>query len=166
MRDAKATRPPVDSTRNSDFRDVIGNKNDTHDGTSLMAEVHTIEENIHTASLVYPTLAAGEAVATAAGAWTLGNFVEIVPASTIGSDFDIHHVSVEALDDNTVYELVLYAVEVEIGRVRFTKNANLDAVVNVPMQTAIIAADSQIQAKCASASGSSVATISIFYHVY
>ncbi len=94
-----------------------------------------------------------------------GDATEIV-RSVIPEDFDIHHVSVEALDDNTVYELVLYDDGTEIGRVRFTKNANLDAIMNMPMQTPIISAESVITAKLASATGSSSATITLFYHVY
>ncbi len=84
----------------------------------------------------------------------------------IPNDFDIHHISVEDLDDNTVYELVLYDDGVECGRVRFTKNANLDAIMNMPMQTLVLATESVITAKVASAAGSSVATISLFYHIY
>ena len=72
----------------------------------------------------------------------------------------------EALDDQTVYEIVLYAVEVEIGRVRVTKNANQDGTMNIPFQCELQASGAQIQAKVASAAGNSVATISIFYHIY
>ena len=158
--------PGVNSAANSESRDVIGNKDDDHDGNSILADVHTVLEHIHTASKVYPTLVAGVAVAGAAGAWGLGSFVEIVPNAGIGSAFDIHYISVEALDDNAVYELVIYAVETEIGRVRFTKNANQDGIANVPFITAIIPGGTQIQAKLASSTGNSVATISIFYHTY
>jgi len=166
MRDGLQTVPTADSTSNQDTRDVVGNKTDDATSNSIAGRTHSVEEHMHSASMVHPTIGNGVAVATHADPWTLGEFVEIVAALAIGTQFDIHHVSIEALDDNTVYALVLYAVEVEIGRVRFTKNANLDAVFNVPMQTVIIAADTQIQAKCASAAGASSATISIFYHVY
>lgn len=94
-----------------------------------------------------------------------GDATEVV-RSVIPNDFDIHHVSIEALDDNTVYELTLYDDGVECGKCRFTKNANLDAVMNIPIQTPIIAAESVITAKLASAAGSSSATISLFYHIY
>ena len=166
MRNYRDIVPAVDSAANTRMSDVIGNKTDTHDGDSIMADTHTVNEHIHTACNVYPTIAGGVAVATNAAAWTLGDFVEIVPVNTIDTDFDIHHICVEALDDNGVYEIVLYAVEVEIGRVRVTKNANLDATMNIPFQDVIIPANTQIQAKAASSVGSSVATISLFYHIY
>lgn len=161
--------PSQDSADNTNWGDVIGNKTDTHDGDSIAARTETLLDHVHHQSYVYPTLANGVTI-TGGAAWTLGNFTEIVPASTITSDFDIHHVSIEAISANDVYELVLYkgalASEVEIGRVRFTKNAALDATLNVPMQTPIVDANERISAKIASATGSDTATISLFYHIY
>ncbi len=166
MHAAELIVQPVDSAANIDIVDVIGNKLDTHDSDSLSGHAHNTNDHFHKACQVYPTLANGVAVAGAGGVWTLGAFVEIVPITTITEKFDIHWISIEALDDNTVYEIVLYAVEVEIGRVRVTKNANLDGTMNIPFQCALQAANAQIQAKCASAAGNSVATISLYYHTY
>ena len=128
---------------------------------------HIIEEHLHESSNVYPTLAAGVAV-TGGAAWVLGAFVQIMPASTASDRFDIHFVSIEDLDTNAVYELVLYhgAGDTEYARTRFTKNAVQDGVMNVPIQGPIIAPTERIRAKLADSSGGSVATISLFYHVY
>ncbi len=166
MRDALITVPAVDSVSNIDMRDVVGNKGDTHDSDSLSGHAHNTNDHFHKPCLVYPTLANGVAVAGAAGVWGLGGFVQIVPDAAIGSQFDIHWISIEALDDNTIYEIFLYAVEVFIGHVRFTKNAQQDGTMNIPFQCEIQAAGAQIQAKLASAAGNSVATISLFYHIY
>lgn len=161
--------PTQDSADNIVWGDVIGNKSDTHNGDSLAARTETLLEHVHSASNVYPTLANGVTV-TGGAAWTLGSFVEIVPASTITSDFDIHYLSIEDISATDVYELVLYkgalASEIEIGRVRFVKNAALDATLNIPIQTKIIDANERISAKIASASGSDNVTFSIFYHIY
>ena len=157
--------PAADSAANSTFVDVIGSKSDTHDGDSIYAHVETLNDHVHKASKVYPTLAGGTVV-TAGAAWTLGAFAEVVPASTIGTDFDIHHICIEALSAVEVYEIVLYAATTEIGRVRVVKTANLEGTQNIPIQTPIIAADTQIQAKVATAGGADTATISLFYHVY
>jgi len=157
----------TNSAANIDVVDVIGSKSDTHNGSSILAHAHTVDEHIHTACNVYPTLAGGVAVGTAVGVWGLSAaFVEIVPVNTITTDFDIHWLCIEALDDNTIYEVVLYAVEAEIGRVRVVKNAQMDGTLNIPFQCPIIPANTQIQAKTASAAGTSVVTLSIFYHVY
>lgn len=173
MIESPATVPGVDSADNNSPADVIGNKNDGHDGDSIKADTHTIVEHIHSKSRVYPTLAAGVTITADGSAWVLGVFAEIAPLSSIADDFDIHYVSIEDISANGVYELVLYfdadgvgGDEVEIGRVRFTKSAVQSATLNVPMTTPIIPANYQIKAKLASSNGGSTATISIFYHTY
>ena len=120
-------------------------------------------------SKVYPTLAAGVTVTAGnAAAWTLGDFVEVVPASTITSDFAIHNIGVEGISANGVYEIVLYSgdSDTECGRVRFTKNAAQDGTMEVPFQTTLIDANSKIRAKVASSTGNlDTVDISIRYHV-
>jgi hypothetical protein len=141
----------------------------TRTTTSPYDHLHYAEEHVHTASYCYPTLANGVTVTGAAGAWTLGAFVEIVPASTITSEFDIHYVSVEALSANDVYELHLFygAGDTFAGSIRFVKNAAVDAVVNAPFMTELIPANSRIRAKLATkGGGSDTADISIVYHTY
>ncbi len=157
--------PAVDSTANTSIEQVVGNKNDTHNGTSIKAMLHKLDEHAHKSSKVWPTLANG-VVVTAGAAWVLGAFAEIAAVNDIAVDFDIHHISVEALSANEVYEIVLYAATVEIARVRVTKNANLDGTMNVPVQCPIQPANTQIQAKLATEGGSDTATISLFYHEY
>ncbi len=157
--------PPVDSTGNTSIEEVVGNKSDTHDGNSVRAILHTLDEHAHKPSKVWPTLANG-IVVTAGAAWVLGNFAEIAAVNDIAVDFDIHHISVEALSANEVYEIVLYAATSEIARVRVTKNANLDGTMNIPVQCPIEPANTQIQAKIATEGGADTATISLFYHEY
>lgn len=161
--------PAQDSADNNFIEDVVGNKTDTHAGNSLYAMTETLLEHVHSASKVYPTLATAVTV-TAGASWVLGNFVEIVPASTITSDFDIHHVYVDSISANDTYELVLYkgaiSSEIEIGRVRFAKNSNFDAIVNQPFQTTLLLANERISAKVASSGGSNNVSVGIMYHTY
>lgn len=141
---------------------IIGN------GGNIAELLHYVEEHLHSPCKVYPSLAAGVTVAGGAGAWALGNFVTIVPASTITAEFDIHWISIENISANDVYELVLYygASDIEAGRVRFVKTSVTEAVTNIPFQSIVIPANSQIRAKLASASGGDNVTISLFYHTY
>lgn len=160
--------PSQDSASNSYIQDVVGNKTDTHAGDSLYAGVETLLDHVHKPSKVYPTLATGVTLNTNAAAWTLGTVTEIIPASTITSDFDIHRVSIESLDDIATYEIVLYygAGDTECGRVRFSKTSNQDTAGNQPIQTPIIPANSRVRGAVASSTGSSVAVVSLYYHTY
>lgn len=162
--------PDIDSVNNYDWGDVIGNKNDTHDGTSISAFAHTVDEHFHHSQLVYPTLADGVALATAAGDWALGTITEVVPANAITSDFDIHEIIAEDVNtQDKTYEIVIYsgAGDVEVGRSRFAASANKGGVPNVTMQTPIIAANSRIRMRLAiQDGGSKTAVVSIRYHIY
>lgn len=134
---------------------------------TLGDRVHLLEDHAHKESNVYPTLADGVLVTGAAGAWTLGAFVEVVPVNTITEDFDIHFISVENLSANDIFEIHLFAEEVFLGSTRVVKTAAQDSTTQVPVQTPIVAANSQIQAKLASSGGGSdTATMSVFYHLY
>jgi hypothetical protein len=144
---------------------TVGTRTDTHTSDSLYGRVKTLVRHAHSPSKVYPTLANGVTL-TAGAAWTLGVFAEIVPVSTITSDFDIHHISIEGLSAVEVYEIVLYAATVEIGRVRVTKAAQLEGTQDIDFQTDLIPANTQIQGKVATEGGSDTATISIKYHTY
>ncbi len=159
------TVPTIDTADNVDMVDVVGNKSDTHDGDSVRAMLHRLDEHAHKPSRTWPTLANGVDV-VAGAAWVLGNFAEVAAVNDIGVDFDIHHISVEALTANDVYEIVLYAGTTEIARARVVKNANQDGTMNIPVQCEILPANTQIQAKLASASGGDTATVSLFYHEY
>lgn len=168
---ARGLVPTQNSANNVSIRDVIGNKTDTHDGDSIYAFVETALDHVHNQARVYPTQAAGVTVAAAGAAWTLtNNFTnQVVPASTITSDFDIHYISIENLSANAVYELVLYNMTdgIEIGRCRFTKNAAQDGTMNVPMQTPIQDGNDKIGARLASSTAvEDTVTFSIFYHIY
>ncbi len=159
--------PQVNSARDREMKDVIGNKLDTHIGTSIASFARRLDDHHHSPAKVYPTLGDGVAVAGGAGVWALSAaFIEIMPALATSEPFDIHHISIEDLDDNTNYELVIYAVEVEIGRTRFTKNANLDGGKDAWFQCKVQPAGTQIQAKLASKVGNSNATIALLFHDY
>lgn len=131
--------------------------------------LHVLEENFHSAGMVYPTLANGVVVTGAAGVWTLGSFVEIIPANTVAEDFDIHFINVEGASAAGTYEIVLYNGTTFIGhrRVSFIDIANSQTLPSISMQTVIQAKNSQIQAKIANqAGGSETLTLSLAYHPY
>ncbi len=158
--------PSVDSVNNVDMRDVIGNKNDTHDGNSLRAVAHIINEHTHKAARVYPALAVSLQVVSSNVAHTLGVFKEIVAAGGIVTDFDIHWVAVQAASANGEYEIVLYAGTIEIGRSSFARTDKKD-IDSVPFQCEIQPANTQIQAKLSTNNAAGdTCNIKIMYHLY
>lgn len=131
-------------------------------------QVHILEEHAHGQSKVYPTLSPGVDVLSGI-AWTLGNFVEIIPADTITKAFDIHWLVIETTTDDETYEMVFYAGEVEIARVRFATEAaggNRLQTSPIPTLMKIQPPNTQIQAKMASSGAAETATISLIYHEY
>jgi hypothetical protein len=148
----------------------IGEK--THDASdkTIMGYVNSLYQHIHNQAKCYPTLANGVIVTGGAGAWALGNFVEVIPANAITSMYDIHFVVFEGASATDIYELVLYrgaiGSEVEIGRIRADRENAQSGVSNSPIQIPALAANTRVSAKVASKSGGDNVTISIYYHTY
>ncbi len=135
---------------------------------SIFDYCHILEDHNHSASKVFPTMAAGTSVLSGA-AWTLGNFVEIIPVNQIGEAFDIHWLVLEDVTDDETYELVFYAVEVEIARIRFAADnpsGNRITVSPMPVLMKIQPKNTQIQVKLASSGAAETAIISVIYHTY
>lgn len=70
--------PVADSAANSTMSQVLGNKTDSHDGDSVMAQLHTLEEHAHSVSKTYPMLKDGVTLTAHADDWALGNAVTII----------------------------------------------------------------------------------------
>jgi hypothetical protein len=163
--------PAVNSVANVYQSDVIGNKSDDEDGSSLYSRAYKADLHDHSVAHVYPTMANGVSVTKNASPWTLGSFAVIIPAGTITNEFDIHGVGFDSVPDNGTFEVVLYAGadggEVEIGRTRFTRTSPLTIELESPFQTPLVAANSQIKAKLAgSNSSASTVVMSVRYHTY
>ncbi|GAF77681.1 unnamed protein product [marine sediment metagenome] len=155
-----------DSVDNLTVIDVIGSKIDTHDGGSLRALAHKINDHTHGMGKVYPELAASFQVVSANAAHTLGVFKEIAAVNQITTQFDIHWISVLAASANAEYELVLYAGTTEISRCSFARTDKKD-IASVPFQCEIQPANTQIQAKLSTDNAAGdTCNIKIMYHLY
>ncbi len=164
--------PAVDSALNLTSRHVIGNKSDTHDGDSLASFAHITDEHQHSICMVLPSGQAGVTLTAGnADPWTLGGFEVMAATNAITNIFDLHFIVVEAMSANATYEIVLYsgadAAEVEVGRIRIVRVTNQVRSATLPIQTPMIAANSQIKAKVMSSTGAlDTVTISLQFHVY
>jgi len=156
--------PAADTADNVDWGDVIGSKLDTFAGNSLYSRVDEVFDNLNNARLVYPTLAAGAAVVSANADWTYGAYATVVPATTIGNDFHIVAVSIEACNRDATFQLELYsgAGDVIVQAVRFNVTGGFFGNQLYVIGSAHIAADSRIRARLASSNGlAQIATIAI-----
>lgn len=117
---------------------------------------------------VYPTLAAGATVISAAANWTYGAYAVIVPADTLTNDFQISGISVESCSDNAVYQLELYkgvGTDVVTG-VRFAVEGGFFGNQVYIVGSEIVDGGSQVRARLASSDGAlnqGTITISIIY---
>jgi hypothetical protein len=158
--------------RQEHIRSLIGESTDFPNGNStVFAFGNAGYQHIHQSAKVYPSLADGITVTGGSGAWTLGNFSEIISANTITTAFDIHYVNFENASANDIYEFVLYSgalgEEIEIARIRTYKYATSTGAINVPIQIPVQYANSRISAKLASkGGGGDTVTVSLFYHQY
>jgi len=161
--------PTADSPLNAQMSDVIGNKTDTHAGTSICSKLNELIDHFHSVAKCYPSLANGIAIIGGGGAWELGLATQVVPINAIPLKFDIHFIEVSVASANDIYELALFSdagCTVEIGRVRTSKQSNQTGATSMPFLSPLIAANSGIWAKLASKTGGDTLTISVFYHTY
>lgn len=160
--------PIADSADNAVIADMIGVKNDTHSGTSLIARTRLLNEHVHSAQKVWRTETVPITLTSGSGSWTLGSFATVVVAGQITDDFDIHWAIISNPNTNEDYEIAFYYGDTDIscGRLCFTRSNNFVNSISVPLQTPVILANSRIRAKMADGSGDSVAKMKILYHTY
>jgi hypothetical protein len=118
--------------------------------------------------LVYPTLAAGATVVTAAADWAYGAYAVVIPASTITTNFHILGVSIESCDQNATFQLELYkgAGDDIITAVRFNVTGGFFGNQVYVVGSEVVEANAQIRARAASSDGlanQATLTISVVY---
>jgi len=165
--------PDKDSADNDFIRDVVGNKTDTHSGTSITSIVHTLEEHVHNVSKVYPELANPVQLQKDAGVWASypATKTEIIPAGTIGKDFDIHWVHILDISANGCYMVALYSGtagnEVVIGKVPIGRSAVQSQEGNTKIMTPLIPANTRISAGLSSENNAQdTLLVKLMYHEY
>jgi len=119
---------------------------------------------------VYPTLAAGATIISAATDWGLGAIAQIIPAATVTSDYYLHSVNIETCDKNGIFELVLYqgAGDAEITRLRFAIAGGFFGNSFFTLNGPLVPANARIRAQLASSDGlanQATITISLCYHL-
>ncbi len=158
--------PPPNNSGNEFINQLIGNRNDINNTATIFGFLQDLYEEKHARQLVYPYLAAGILITSHTDAYTLGNFIEIVPANTFTQGFHIHHLHLIAPSANGDYALGLYQGTTPIGQVTFSRTDKKDDVEGLTIFAIPCDANSQIQARLASSNAAQQDTVrlKIWYH--
>jgi hypothetical protein len=122
-------------------------------------------------SQVYPTLAAGATVVSAAADWTYGAYAVVVPINTITVRYHIISMTVESCNQNAVFQLALYkgAADDLIASTRFAVSGGFWGNSVYVMGSEPCEANAQLRARVASSDGlanQATLTISVAYHTF
>ena len=164
--------PSVDSADNVFIRDVVGNKNDDHDGNSIRAVSHIINEHTHNSMMIFPLLDNPITLTKASGVWAaMPTPVEIIPADTVNIDFDIHWVHVNNISANGNYIIEIYkgdaGSEILIGTVAVSRTAAQSQEGAVPIQTPLHNENERISAALSSSNNAQDSVlVKLGYHEY
>jgi hypothetical protein len=162
----------LNGTKNVLSRDVIGNRSDGHSTTTIAGRVHQMVEHAHSINELYPVLSAPITLTKAAGAYAaFPTPIEIIPASTIDEDFDIHWAIVSAISANGDFILRLYqgagGSETVIATKSFVRNAVQSQEGALYVITPLILANARISAAISSGNaGQDTADLKLEFHKY
>lgn len=163
----KLRAPDRNAILNNDMRDVIGNREDANETSTIAGRIFDQWEEMHVGQMVYPLLGAGTLVTAHANAYQLGDYATIIPVNTISFGFHIHHIHILAPSANGDYELRLYTgAGVRLTIFTFSRTDKKDDVEGIDLYTPHLAANIQIRAKLASsnAAQADTARIKLWYH--
>lgn len=158
--------PSANATANITMADVIGSKLDDESGDSLYAMIEALHDLATAPRLVYPTLAVGANVVSAAGVWTLGNYATIVPANAVAYNFQVRRVAIESCTvANGIFQLELYsgASDDPVTVLRFSVVGGFWGNSVYVCRSTLILANSQIRARLASDVGAATVGLSVGY---
>lgn len=154
---------------------TIGNRKKNpsgfHDQT-VYSYTDVAYQHIHQTQYSYPDLADPITLTCGtASAWTLGTIVEIVPASTITDQYDIHWVDIGDISANGNYQINFYTggsgSEVFWSSCRVTRDTFFSQNAQIRIQGPVIPANTRFSAAVASSTGdANTLTVSVEYHKY
>ena len=131
-------------------------------------KIALINEQTHTGRYyTYPSNASGVTITSAAGAYTKGDYTEIIPVDTILTQYFITGITISNMTVNTDYELDiatgLAAAEVIIATVsHMTDNTNLayECIFHIPIK---VSSNTRISARSSDGTGSLTSIVKIRY---
>lgn len=153
------------------LHEIIGNTTDDENDNTLFGGHYILQKHIHGIQKTYPYLADGIVITGGAGAWQLGNKIEIIPANTILSPFDIHSINTGLASAADTYQIAIYSGsignEVFVGTTRVLKEAAQSSILTKHIISPLFPANTRISMALASKSGGGdTLSASLEYHEY
>ena len=146
---------------------ATGTANDSYFHETIRGRVEAAYQHVHKEARVAPSKNTGVTVTSSATAWTLGDFsADIIAANSVGATYDLHWVNVESMDTNGIYEIVFYAGNDEIARVRTSRQDNFTKREALFVESPWIGDGVALRAKVAHSVGSAACVVSVGYHTY
>jgi hypothetical protein len=138
---------------------------------TCIAYLDRLEDHNHNNQLVYPTLADPPQLISGTGKWTLGNFIELIPANAIAYPFDLHYFNTGIGSLVGTYEVHLFSgtvgSEVNFAKLRFARLSNQTGASPFPIMTPVFPANTRISGKLAvNATTQETLLCSFAYHHY
>jgi len=171
--DALHAVPGIDSATNLLMRDVIGNKSDSHSGSSLFGKIKQILDHVHSTIFTFPNLADSTVLTKPAGGWAggYGVIVEIIPANSVNAEFDLHYMSVSNISANGQFQIQLYSgaggAEVAEGNgFAISRTAVQSQEGTRPIMTRLFPANTRISAAIVGNGGAMTVSMKLEGHKY
>jgi hypothetical protein len=165
--------PATNAAGDTTIAEVVGRKADASyaGGTSISGRLHTLSEHFHSTQLVRPHLAAAINVAAAAPAWTYGALSgDLVAAASIAVPYDVHGIAIDSMSANDSYQLALVGtlggVDTVVCEVSMVRTSPQLTSLHIPVQMPLLAANTRLRAKLASAAGSNTINLKVRLHTY
>lgn len=155
----------------SAVRAQIGEVTDGHNDATIYGYSKQNTEHNHGETFTYPALANPVTLTAGGTAWAAHpSPTEVIPATTIGSDFDIHWITISGISANGDYELCLYtgSANTKAATVPFTRNAVQSQEGSLTLITPLIlSANDKVSASISSGNAAAdTAKVKVSYHTY
>jgi len=151
------------------IRVATGTLTDSHDETTLLGRVHSLEDHAHKNQWVYPEDSVGVDVLSG-NVGVEGALVEIMAGVARAETYDVHFASIINIDKTSINLIRLYkgdlGSEVLLAPTQTVKDATQSGAAPAVIQTEKLPAGTRISASIESSTNATTVTMHLFGHDY